>query len=195
MAKPDPEQLRAAARSLPEQGLPLRQLLALAPGGELPAMVILCTLPAALPGLQLGWVAVPALLYLARALWKGQLRVDLPDRLANFMVSRKSATAILNAFAWIVERFGSRCRSTWPGLVRRTRRRPAAVLVAAMSLVILLPLPGSNVVPAIAIISLMGGLVWRDGRAIAAAGVLAVAGIALVAGLAWAAWAAAAALA
>ena len=153
-------------------------------------MIVLCTLPAALPGLQLGWVCVPVLLYLALALWRGQRHPRIPQRLAHFRVSRKAAQGLLNAFAWVVEKAGVHCRTTWPSLVRRTRRRPAAFLVAAMALVILLPLPGSNFVPAVAIVVLMGGLVWRDGRAIVAAGALSVASVLIVAGLTWAAWAA-----
>lgn len=190
MARLDPEQLRAAARAVPEEGLRLHQLLLLAPGGQLPAMIVLCTLPAALPGLQLGWVCVPVLLYLSYALWRGELAPTLPPRLANTSISRKSAHAMLNSVAWVVEKCGRHCRASWPALVRRTRRKPAAVLVAAMALVILLPLPGSNVVPAMAIVALMAGLVWRDGRAIVAAAVLSVMSVLIVGGLFWAAWAA-----
>lgn len=189
MARLDAEQLRAAARAVPEDGLKLEQLLALAPGGQLPAMIVLCTLPAALPGVQLGWVCVPVLLYLAYALWNGQLTPKLPPRLANSSITRKSAHAMFNSVAWVVEKCSRHCRATWPTVVRRTRRKPAAVLVAAMALVILLPLPGSNVVPAMAIVALMAGLVSRDGRAVVAAAVLSVLSILIVAGLVWAAWA------
>jgi hypothetical protein len=189
MARLDPGQLRAAARDLPEDGVRLGQLLALAPGGQVPAMVVLCTLPAALPGLQLGWVCVPVLLYLSCALWQGQSAPTLPARLARSAITRKSAHAMLHGVAWVVEQCGRHCRTTWPALVRRTRRKPAAALVAAMALVILLPLPGSNVVPAMAIVALMAGLVWRDGRAVVAAAVLSVLSVLVVAGLSWAAWA------
>jgi hypothetical protein len=187
MARLDAEQLRAAARAVPEEGLKLEQLLALAPGGQLPAMIVLCTLPAALPGLQLGWVCVPVLLYLAYALWNGQPTPKLPHRLANSFITRKSAHAVLNSVAWVVEKCGRHCRATWPAVVRRTRGKPAATLVAVMALVILLPLPGSNLVPAMAIVALMAGLVWRDGRAVVAAAVLSVLSVLIVAGLSWAA--------
>lgn len=189
MARPDPDRLRAAARALPEQGLTLAQLLALAPGGQLPAMIVLCALAAALPGLQLGWVCVPVLLYLSAALWHGRVAPQLPARLAGSSITRKAAGAMLRSLAWVLERCGRHCRATWPGLVRRTRRKPAALLVASMALVILLPLPGSNVVPAMAIVALMAGLVWRDGRAVVASAVLSVLSVAIVAGLGWAAWA------
>lgn len=191
MARFDPDGLRATAQAIPEAGLKLDQLLSLAPGGQLPAMIVLCTLPAALPGLQLGWVCVPVLLYLSLALWRGQAHVELPGRLAAKSVSPKAARALVNAFAWGAPKFGTYCRLTWPALVRRTRRKPAAALVALMALVIFLPVPGGNFLPALSIVTLMAGVVWRDGRAIVAAGVIAVLSILLVIAFGWAAWAAA----
>lgn len=192
MARLDPGRLRAAATALPERGVRLQELLELAPGGQLPVLIMLCTLPAALPGLQLGWVCVPVLLYLAAGLWRGESRARLPVRLSQSVVSRPAATRLLNSFAWMLEKFGRHCHTTWPALVRRVRRKPASMLVAAMSLVILLPLPASNVVPALSILVLMAGLVWRDGRAVVVSAVLAVLGLLLVAGLIWGTWAAAA---
>lgn len=192
MSRFDPGRLRAAATMLPEEGIRLQDLLELAPGGQLPVLIMLCTLPAALPGLQLGWVCVPVLLYLAASLWRGEPRPRLPSRLTQSVVSRAAATRLLRSFAWMLEKFGRHCRSTCPAFVRRIRRKPAAVLVAAMSLVILLPLPASNVVPALSIFALMAGLLWRDARAVAASLVLACVGVLLVGALAWGTWAAAA---
>lgn len=191
MARFDPDGLRATAQAIPESGLKLDQLLRLAPGGKLPAMIVLCTLPAALPGLQLGWVCVPVLLYLSLALWRGQAYVELPERLAAKSVSPKAARALVNACAWGAAKFGTYCRLTWPALARRTRRKPAAALVAMMALVIFLPVPGGNFLPALSIVTLMAGVVWRDGRAIVAAVVIAVLSLSLVIALGWAAWAAA----
>ncbi|RYG12878.1 MAG: hypothetical protein EON92_07100 [Burkholderiales bacterium] len=190
MARLDPAQLRAAARDLPQEGVRLGQLRALAPGGQLPSMVVMCTVPAALPGLQLGWVCVPVLLYLSCALWRGQLNPGLPPRLANYGLSRKSAAAMLRGVAWVVEKFGRHCKAAWPTVVRRTRRKPAAALVVTMALVILLPIPGSNLLPALSIVALMMGLVWRDGRAVLVSGALSMLSFLMVGGFGWAAWAA-----
>lgn len=189
MGRPDPVQLRVAAGAVPDEGVQLQHLLALVPGGQVPALIVLCTLPAALPGLQLGWVCVPVLLHLSCALWHGEPAPRLPARLARARITRKSARGMLHGVAWVVEKYGRHCRATWPVLVRRTRRKPAAVLVAAMASIILLPLPGSNVVPALAIVALMAGLVWKDGRAVVAAALLAVLSVLLVAGVGWALWA------
>lgn len=185
MARPDPDVLRAAAAAVPPEGVRLKTLLELAPGGRLPAMIVLCTLPAALPGLQLGWVCVPALLYLALAMWRGDPEPAMPARVTQAMVSQKAAARLLQCCAWLAERSGRHLRTTWPRLVRSTRRKPAALLVALMALTILLPLPGSNMVPALAIVVLMGGIVWRDGRAVIASMFLAALGIAIVVALPW----------
>lgn len=190
MAKLDVDQLRSAAYAIPQDGLTLEQLLAMAPGGKLPAMIVLCTLPAALPGLQLGWVCVPVLFYLSYSLWKRDSAPKLPERLASFWITSKAAHSLLKGMVWTYEKCGRHCRSTFPWLVRRVRHKPAAVLVSVMSSIILLPLPGSNVLPAMAIVILMAGLVWRDGRAVIAAGALSVLSISIVFGFAWAARAA-----
>jgi hypothetical protein len=185
MASPEALRLREAATALPADGLPLAQLLKRVPGHQLGWLMLLCALPSSLPGLQLGWVCGPLLMVLARASWRGRSEVRLPERLAHRRVSHSTAHKLLTAMAWTTERCDRWCRPCWPRLAAAVAGRPAAALVGAMALLIVLPLPGSNFIPSLSITALVAGLLWRDGRALALAGLLAVAGVALVAGVAW----------
>lgn len=185
MTGPDAQRLRDAAAALPPGGIELAQLLACLPGQQLGWLLLLCALPSALPGLQLGWVGGPLLLFLAWASWCGRSSVELPPGIARRQVSFKVASQLLNAMAWTAQRLGQWCRPAWPRLAGVLTGRPAAALVATMALLILLPLPGSNFVPALAITALVGGLLWQDGRAVGLAYILAAAGLGIVVGMTW----------
>lgn len=177
MPGPDLGRLHAASQAVPEAGLTIQDLLGQVPGATLPWLVVLCTIPAAIPGVQLGWVSVPLMLVMARAMAAGRRRVRLPQRIAATRVGQANARRLLNALAWTARTYERWCRPRGLQVVRLVRRRPSALLVGLMALVILLPIPGGNFLPAVAVVLLMGGLLRRDGYAIIAAGVTALAAI------------------
>jgi hypothetical protein len=185
MAGPDAQRLRAAAQALPPEGIEVAQLLAQVPGQQLGWLMLLCALPSALPGLQLGWVCGPLLMVLAWAQWQGRAEAQLPARLARHRVSHQTAHKLLSALAWTTQRLERWCRHCWPQLANVMAGRPAAAMVGCMALLILLPLPGSNFVPSLAIAALVAGLVWHDGRAIVLACLLALAGTGIVLAVGW----------
>lgn len=186
MVRPDAQRLRDAADAVPPEGVEVAHLMAQVPGQQLAWLMLLCALPSALPGLQLGWVCGPLLMVLAWAAWQGRAEVQLPQRLARHRVSHQAARKLLSSLAWTMERLERWCRHCWPQLAAAVAGRPAAALVGCMAFLILLPLPGSNFIPSLAIAALVAGLVWRDGRAILLACVLAAASLALVVGVGWA---------
>lgn len=188
MSEADVRKVRAAMHALPEGGLTVEDLLAKLPGAPLPWLIVLCTMAAAVPGVQLGWVCAPLMLLMARALARGQRRVQLPGRLANVRVGQANARRLLQALAWTAQTLQRWCRPRALRIVRLQGRGLAALLVAVMALVILLPLPGANFLPAVAVVLLMGGLLRRDGYAIVAAwatGVLSLVVAAAVVVLGW----------
>lgn len=112
--------------------------------------------------------------------WRGCNTVDLPASLTSRQVSFRTASALLEAMAWSVERLGLWCRPAWPSVVNAMTGRPAAALVATMGLLIVLPLPGSNLLPSLAAVSVVAGQFWNDGRALGLAYVLGIASVGLV---------------
>jgi hypothetical protein len=186
MARPEARGLQDAAEAVPPEGLACGQLLAALPGRQQGWLMLLCAMLSGLPGLQLGWICGPVLVALAVASWRGQAHVRVPERLARRRVGREAARRLLIAMAWTVERLERWCRPCWPRLARAATGRGAAGLLAAMALLILLPLPGSNLVPSLAVAALAAALLRHDGRAMALAWLLALAGLALTLGAAWA---------
>jgi hypothetical protein len=169
-------------------GPTVQQVLDRLPGGHVAWPLLLCTLLAAVPGLQLGWACAPALFWIARALWRGEEAPVLPEGVARHRLSAAAASRLLAWADWLHVRMARWCRPRFEEAVRVLSGRAAASLVAAMSVLILLPLPGSNLLPALALLALVAGLLMRDGVAMTLAWGLAAASVALLAGLAWLGW-------
>lgn len=165
--------LRRASCRLPEQGLSLRELAELhgpaAPGSLLILLAAPCLLP--IPGV--GTVLGLSLLTLAAGLWRGASEHGLPERVAHLTLSAEWARRVLRILAqchgategWVKARMG-------PGAASPGRRWLAAV-VALMALLIVLPIPFGNVLPALSLVLAGLAVTARDGLALMAAYVLA----------------------
>jgi hypothetical protein len=190
--------LRAAATALQDQPMSLQQLFRLhgraGPGALLVVLAVPCLLP--VPGagvfMSLGMAMV------AWMIWRYYPRLVMPRKVGRFQLSAPMARRALNTLAWLYEKASliMRARQRWwmqPG-----HRVWLAPFVAAMALVIFLPIPFGNVVPAAALLLIGLGLVFEDGLAVLAGVALGLALMAVLAGLAggaahwapalWAAW-------
>jgi len=190
--------LRAAATALQYQPMSLQQLFRLhgraGPGALLVVLAVPCLLP--VPGagvfMSLGMAMV------AWMIWRYYPRLVMPRKVGRFQLSAPMARRALNTLAWLYEKASliMRARQRWwmqPG-----HRVWLAPFVAAMALVIFLPIPFGNVVPAAALLLIGLGLVFEDGLAVLAGVALGLALMAVLAGLAggaahwapalWAAW-------
>jgi hypothetical protein len=131
-------------------------------------------------------------------IWRYYPRLVMPRKVGRFQLSAPMARRALNTLAWLYEKASliMRARQRWwmqPG-----HRVWLAPFVAAMALVIFLPIPFGNVVPAAALLLIGLGLVFEDGLAVLAGVALGLALMAVLAGLAggaahwapalWAAW-------
>lgn len=160
------ERLRAAAAELQSDRVSLAEMAAAhgpaAQGTLLVLMAVPCLLPVAGVGtlLGLGLVAV------ALAMWRGHELVCLPPRVAGMALPRQGAQRVLGLMAGFYD-FASRwSRERLTHLVRTGSCRWLATGVGAMAVLIVLPIPFGNVLPALAL-SLLGlGLVFRDGLAV-----------------------------
>jgi hypothetical protein len=187
-ASPLHERLRAAAAGLQSERVSLAELAAAhgpaAQGTLLVLMAVPCLLPVAGVGtlLGLGLVAV------ALALWRGHEPVGLPPRVAAMALPRQGAQRVLGLIAAFYA-FASRCsRERLTHLVRPGRCRWLAAAVGAMAVLIVLPIPFGNVLPALALTAFGLGRVFRDGLAVVLGAVFAALALAFTAGLGAAAW-------
>ena len=182
--------LRAAAEALEGQPMRLQQLFRLhgraGPGALLVVLAVPCLLP--LPGA--GTLMSLGLAALAWMIWRYFPRLVMPRKVGRLQLSAPMARRALHTLAWLYEQAARVMRARLRWWVQPRHRVWLAPLVAAMALVIFLPIPFGNVVPAVALLLIGLGLVFEDGLALlagAALGVLLVLGLAVltVSGAQW----------
>lgn len=171
MSQPIAQRLRDAAAGLPGERVSVATLARLhdqsadagsAHGGLLLMMAVPCVLP--IPGT--GTVLGIGLLALAAAIWRGDLAASLPRRAAEFEMSRDGAQKVLGALASVyalAARFARQRLLAWAG---GGHGALLGAVVALMAGVLILPIPFGNVLPAVALVLLGLGLVFRDGLAV-----------------------------
>ena len=172
--------LRAAAEALEDQPMRLQQLFRLhgraGPGALLVVLTVPCLLP--LPGA--GTLMSLGLAALAWMIWRYFPRLVMPRRVGRLQLSAAMARRALHTLAWLYEQAARVMRARLRWWVQPGHRVWLAPLVAAMALVIFLPIPFGNVVPAVALLLIGLGLVFEDGLALLAGAAL---GVLLVFGL------------
>ena len=192
------QRLRAAAAALQDEPLRLQQLFRLhgkaGPGALLVVLAIPCLLP--LPGA--GSLMSLGLAALAWMIWRHFPRLVMPRRVGKFELSAPMARRALHSLAWLYEQSARLMRARMRWWMQPGHRVWLAPFVAAMALIIFMPIPFGNVVPATALVLIGLGLVFEDGLAMLAGVVLGVALVGVLAGLAggaahwapelWAAW-------
>ncbi len=183
-----PWRLRRAAASLRAERVSLAELAeahgAAAQGSLLVMIATVCLLPLAGVGTVLGL----GLLGMSVAMWRGFEGAPLPRRVASLCLPRMQARQLLGLSARMHEVAGRWLRDRLPALARGAHGPWVAPAVAAMALLIVLPIPFGNVLPSLALIALGLGRLFRDGAAVAAAAGLATLALAGSAGLLLLAW-------
>jgi hypothetical protein len=174
------EELAGLQARFAEEAVTLRAVIAVLRGRAYLLLLILLALPFGtpipLPGLSTPFGAVIALIALRLAL--GQ-RPWLPDRLLDQRLPPGFFRRLLTATAQIIRLFEVfvRPRLTPLADVGLLRQLHAVVLlVAALVLLLPLPIPFTNAFPAWVILFIAGGLLERDGGFIAAGYVVFAAG-------------------
>ena len=157
--------LHAAARATQAEQVPVADLLqahgTAAPGSLLLLLAVPCMLP--IPGT--GTVLGLGQLALAVAMWRGCTDTLLPRRVAQFQLSRGRAQQLLKTLARVYLLAGRLTRARHGWALNAQALRGLAVLVAAMAVVLILPIPFGNLLPALALVLIGLGLVARDGLA------------------------------
>ena len=130
------------------------------------SLLLLMAMPCLLPVPGVGTVLGLGMAALAMAMWRGRCTSCLPQRVARLEISRHSAQRVLGVLASAYELAGRHSRVRLSHLASVERQQVSALAVGLMALIIVMPIPFGNVLPALALMSLGLGLVFRDGVAI-----------------------------
>lgn len=182
------QRLREAAASLQGERVALRQLAEAHGPAAQGTLLVLTALPCMLPvpgtGSVLGW----GLVALALAMWRGHDFTCLPDRVGNFQMPLPAARRTLTLAASFYGTAARFARERWSHFAGPGHRWWIALLVALMAVLIVLPIPFGNLLPALAVTLFGLGLVFRDGLAMLAGVVMSGAALAFAVGLGAGAW-------
>lgn len=182
------QRLRDASAGLSQERVALSQLADLHGPGAPGSLLMLLAAPCLLPVPGVGTVLGLGIAMLALALWRGQAACTLPQRVGDLQLPLRWARRVLTLLARVYERASRLARQRLPHLADVAPRSWLAAQVGSMALLIVLPIPFGNVLPALALMLLGLGLVFRDGVAVLLAAGTAAAALAFTAGLGLAAW-------
>ena len=123
-------------------------------------------MPCMLPVPGVGTVLGVGMAALAVAMWRGQGEPCLPQRVANLELPRLLAQRVLRGLACAYETAGRYAKTRLSHLAGPTWRSAVAVAVGLMAIIVVLPIPFGNLLPALALILIGLGLVFGDGIAV-----------------------------
>jgi hypothetical protein len=151
-------------------------------------LLLLMAMPCLLPVPGVGTVLGLGLAALAVAMWRGHCAPCLPKRVAELELPRHWAQRVLVGLASAYAVAGRHARARLSHLASVGRRSATALAVGLMAAIVVMPIPFGNVLPALALMLIGLGLVFRDGVAVVLG--LLLSGLALVAttGLLLIAW-------
>ena len=188
MTSPIVQRLREAAAALPAERVSM-QTMAQAHGPEAHGtLLLLMAVPCLLPVPGVGTVLGLGMAALAVTMWQGQSAVSLPRRVARIELSRHWAQRVLGLLASTYAMAGRYARARLLHLASAGRRSWTAAAVGLMSIIVVLPIPFGNLLPALAMMLIGLGLVFRDGVAVVLGLVMAGLALLVTAGLVLMAW-------
>ncbi len=188
MTPPIVQRLRDAAAAIQDERVSMR-VMAQAHGPEARGtLLLLLAMPCLLPVPGLGTVLGLGMAALAVAMWKGHCEPCLPQRVAELELPRHWAQRVLVGLASAHALAGCHARARMSHLVTSGRRSATALAVGLMAAIVVMPIPFGNLLPAVALVFIWLGLVFRDGAAVILG--LLMSGVALIAttGLLLMAW-------
>lgn len=125
-------------------------------------LAISCLLP--VPGV--GTVLGVGMAALAVAMWRGDCVPCLPQRVAKLELPRHWAQRVLVTLASAYNLAGRHAKARLSHLVVACGRSATALAVGLMATIVAMPIPFGNLLPAVAVMFIGLGLVFRDGLAV-----------------------------
>lgn len=144
-------------------GLSLHALLALHGQSSIGTLLMLFSLFCILPVGGVGNVFGVALWMLSWHWYRGHPDMPLPNRLAALRVNRRWSLVLVRWLGQGYRQAGRWMRPRWPALQAPWMRGPWAAWIALQALVIFLPIPLGNILPAFSLVALGLGHLIRDG--------------------------------
>jgi len=160
------QRLRESAAGLTQDRVSVAQLAELHGAAAQGTLMVLLAAPCMLPMPGVGTVLGLGLAMMAMAMWRGQTGAGLPLRVAEFQMSGRWASRVLGLLAHFYELASKLARSRLHGLSSAGLQGWLAAMTGVMAVLIILPIPFGNVLPAVALMLLGLGLVYRDGVAV-----------------------------
>lgn len=183
------QRLHAAALALPHEGVSLQWLAQAHGPAAHGSLLLLLAVPCLLPVPGAGTVVGMGIVALAVALWRTPGMLTLPGRVAGFRLSPRWAGRVLRLLAGTYALAGRVARQRLSHLATGHPRLLLAALVAVMAVIIVLPIPFGNVLPALALMLLGIGLLFHDGLAVLLGWLFSVLALGFTAALCLGAWA------
>lgn len=160
------EQHRAADSAAPTQRLDFSQLINLHGESSVAVLLMLLAVVSVLPVAGAGTIMSLGIWAIAWAWLRAHNSVQLPSRLGQIKLNARWSGRCLQGLAWIYEQSNRFLRPRWTFWLHTGTRMWWGSWIALMGLVIFLPLPLGNVLPALSLILLSLGWMFRDGLAL-----------------------------
>lgn len=166
MTAPIVQRLRAAAANLRDERVSMHEL-ARAHGAEAQGtLLLLLAMPCMLPVPGVGTLLSLGIAALALAMWRGQEVPCLPRRVAELEMPGHWARRVLGGLATAYAVAGRHARARLSHVTGPDWRPATAAVVGLMAFIVLMPIPFGNLLPALALVLIGLGLVFRDGVAV-----------------------------
>lgn len=148
--------------------LSMDELLALHGQASAAVLLLMMALLSVTPVAGIGTLLSLVILLLGWRWHRDHVQTRLPRRLAEFRLGPVWSERCLRMLAWTYG-LADRClRARWLVLSHRRTRLGWGAWIAAMGLIIMLPLPLGNVLPSLSLVLLSLGWMFRDGLALLA---------------------------
>jgi len=183
------QRLRETAATLPAERVSMQALAQAHGPAAHGTWLLLMAVPCLLPVPGVGTVLGLGMAALAAAMWRGHSPASLPRRVAELQLSRHWAQRVLGMLASAYAVAGRFARARLSHLASVGRRSWTAAAIGLMALIVVMPIPFGNVLPALALMLIGLGLVFRDGVAVVLGLVMAGLAVCVTAGVMLMAWA------
>lgn len=189
MSDPLHLRLRAAAAALDGEHIALARLADLHGSAVQGTLLVLMAAPCMLPVPGVGNVLGLGLGLLGWSMWRGQDAARLPDRVGAWEMPQRWARRVLALLAHFYGLAHRLARQRLDHLAEPAPRSWLSAQVAVMAVLIFLPIPFGNVLPALSLMLLGVGFAFRDGWAVLLSAALAACALLYTAALGAAVWA------
>jgi hypothetical protein len=160
--------LHEGAQSPEPLVLSMDELLALHGQASAAVLLLMMALLSVTPVAGIGTLLSLVILLLGWRWHRDHVQTRLPRRLAEFRLGPVWSARCLRMLAWTYG-LADRClRARWLFMSHRRTRLGWGAWIAAMGLIIMLPLPLGNVLPSLSLVLLSLGWMFRDGLALLA---------------------------